>query len=41
MINNAKLGEFDERNQVMSLELSKLNKNIKINILTSTRYQVI
>ena len=40
MINNAKLGEFDRRNKIMSEELAKLTRDIHINFITPTLYEV-
>ncbi len=40
MINNAKVSEFDERNDIMSEEISKLSEKIDINFITSTLYKV-
>lgn len=40
LINNAKVNEFDERNEIMSEELSKFEKLINIEFLTSTLYQI-
>ena len=39
MINNAKVSEFDERNNIMSEELSSLESYIEIDFLTSTLYK--
>ena len=38
LINNARENEFDERNKIMSEELKKLNKNVKLNFITQTQY---
>lgn len=38
LINNARENEFDERNEIMSEELKKFNKNIKLNFITKTQY---
>ena len=38
LINNAKVNEFDERNQIMSEELKKLSNGIKLNFITTTKY---
>lgn len=40
LINNAKVNEFDERNQIMSEELNKLSKYININFITKTLYEI-
>ena len=40
MINNAKVSEFDERNNIMSEELSSLESYIEIDFLTSTLYKI-
>ena len=40
MINNAKVNEFDERNEIMSEELSKFSSKIKINFITETNYKI-
>lgn len=40
LINNAKVNEFDERNDIMSEEISKLSKKININFITSTLYKI-
>ena len=40
MINNAKVSEFDERNDIMSEEISKLSEKIDINFITSTLYKL-
>ncbi len=40
LINNAKLSEFDERNDVMSEEIGKLSEKIDINFITSTMYNI-
>ena len=39
MINNAKLGEFDKRNQIMSKMLHSLAKSINITFLTPSLYE--
>ena len=38
LINNAKVSEFDERNEIMSEELSKISKYINITFITKTLY---
>ena len=40
MINNSKVSEFDERNDIMSEEISKLSEKININFITSTLYKI-
>lgn len=40
LINNAKESEFDERNQIMSQELSRISKEIKIHFVTNTKYYI-
>lgn len=40
LINNAKVSEFDERNEIMSDELSRIQKFINIEFLTTTLYQI-
>ena len=40
LINNAKVNEFDERNQIMSEELKKLSNGIKLNFITATKYVI-
>ena len=40
LINNAKENEFDERNEIMSEELRKISKIIKLNFITKTHYQL-
>ena len=40
LINNAKEGEFDERNKIMSEELKKISAKIKLNFITKTQYLV-
>lgn len=40
LINNARLSEFDERNDVMSEEIGKLSEKIDINFITSTMYNI-
>ncbi len=40
LINNARVNEFDERNEIMSGELMKLSKQININFITKTLYQL-
>ncbi len=39
MINNAKLGDFDKRNAIMSQMLEEMAKKIKIHFLTPSLYQ--
>ena len=41
LINNARENEFDERNQIMSEELSAFSKSIQINFITNTLYKVV
>lgn len=38
LINNAKVCEFDERNEIMSKELDKIRKKISINYITNSVY---
>lgn len=38
MINNAKLGEFDKRNEIMSQMLNQLSKRLKLRFITPSRY---
>ena len=40
LINNARENEFDERNEIMSKELKKVSKKIKLNFITKTNYQI-
>ena len=40
LINNAKVNEFDERNQIMSEELKKFSKEIRLNFITKTHYLI-
>ncbi|HIS82248.1 TPA: hypothetical protein IAD41_01405, partial [Candidatus Scatenecus faecavium] len=40
LINTAKVNEIDERNDIMSEELSKMSENININFVTKTLYKV-
>ena len=40
LINNAKENEFDERNIIMSGELKKINKKIKLMFITNTCYKI-
>lgn len=40
LINNAKVSEFDERNEIMSEELAKLSEKININFITKTLYKI-
>lgn len=40
LINNAKVSEFDERNDIMSEEISKLSEKIDINFITPTLYRI-
>jgi 4-hydroxy 2-oxovalerate aldolase len=40
LINNAKESEFYERNFIMSEELNKFAKNIKLNFITKTNYEI-
>lgn len=37
-INNAKENEFDERNEIMTEELKRISKKIKLNFITKTKY---
>lgn len=39
LINNARVNEFDERNEIMSEELMELSKQIDIDFITKTLYQ--
>ena len=39
MINNAKLGEFDKRNEIMSEMIKKFENQIKINFITPSLYR--
>ena len=38
LINNARENEFDERNQIMSEELSKIKRRLELKFLTKTLY---
>lgn len=38
LVNNAKVSEFDERNEIMSDELDKIKDKIDINFITKTMY---
>ena len=40
LINNARENEFDERNYIMSEELKKISKNIRLNFITQTQYLI-
>ena len=40
LINNAKVNEFDERNEIMSEELEKFSEKIDINFITKTLYKI-
>jgi len=40
MINNAKIEEFDKRNEIMSEELKSFKKLIDINFITKTQYSI-
>ena len=40
LINNAKVSEFDERNEIMTEELLRIQKLINIEFLTTTLYQI-
>ncbi len=40
LINNAKVSEFDERNDIMSEEISKFSEKIDINFITPTLYKI-
>ena len=40
LINNARENEFDERNEIMSKELKELSKDITLNFITETNYQI-
>lgn len=40
LINNARENEFDERNTIMSDELIKFARNIKLNFVTNTNYKL-
>lgn len=40
LVNNAKVSEFDERNEIMSDELNKIQDKIKMNFITKTIYKI-
>lgn len=38
LVNNSKLGDIDERNEVMKAEIRKVSKEIKVEFVTGSRY---
>ena len=40
LVNNSKFDEIDERNNIMSKVLKSFSRNIKINFITKTKYNI-